>query len=106
MKYIIDGKPAYAIAKRNGVSSALLYWRINKKYWSVKDAATISPHKKGKGSFKYLIRKDGQYVCTCRTTTDVAKVIGTTKGAICGLFFRHGNEIELFGYTIKRRGLK
>lgn len=102
MKYIIDGKSAFLVAQKHGVSAGLFYWRINHKYWSMKDAATIPPRKKSTHGHKYVVKKDGQYVRSCRTTADVAKVIGSTKGAVCGMLYRHGKKIKMLGYTIKQ----
>ncbi|MBO5704747.1 MAG: hypothetical protein J6R99_01895 [Alphaproteobacteria bacterium] len=101
MKYFIDGKPAYLAAKKHGVSPGVLYARINKKYMDVKDAATM-PTRKKIARWKYTIKKDGRYVCLCYTTAGVAKVLGTSKGTICGLFYRNGNKIKWGEYTIKR----
>lgn len=100
MKYIIDGKPAYLIAKENGISIYTFFRRVHLG-WSVKDAAT---RQVVRGTSKYIIRKYGCRKVRLSTTEQVAKYLGTSKGTICGLFFRKGSKIELFGYTIERRG--
>lgn len=97
MKYAIDGKPACQIAKNNGIQHQSFLNRIYRG-WTVEDAATRKSIK-----LDYIIRKDGRYVATRHSTQQVANYLGTSKGTICGLF-RHGNKINLFGYTIKRRG--
>ena len=95
MKYTIDGKSAYLVAKENGISLSTFYRRV-KLGLTVKD--TISNSCKN-----YIISKDKKIKFICFSTTQVAKYLGTTKGTICGLFFRQGDKIELFGYTIERR---
>lgn len=96
MKYAIDGKPAYLIAQKNGISQKAFHYRVHAG-WTVERAVTTPVYKS-----KYKIKKNGRYVKTCRSMLQVAKYLGTSKGTICGLFFRHGDKIELFGYTIKR----
>ncbi len=51
---------------------------------------------------KYIIRKGGRYVATRHSTQQVANYLGTSKNTICGLFYRKGNRIKLFGYTCTR----
>lgn len=97
MKYIIDGKPAYLIAKKKGISIKTFYQRV-KGGWSIKDAATKHPEK---DKTKYIIKGNEKFVCY--STSQVAKYLRTSKGTICGLFYRQGDKIELFGYTIERR---
>ena len=97
MKYIIDGKPAYQVAKEHGVNINTFYQRTRRGGWSTKDAAT--KHRRN----SYYIKKDGEIKTICFSTEQVAKYLGTTKNTICGLFFRKGKKIELFGYTIERR---
>lgn len=95
MKYIIDGKPACQIARKKGITN--LYQRIRKMPLEMAVKKTLPLQR------RYIIKKDGQYVYTCRSIQQAANYLETTKGTICGLFFRHGNKINLFGYTIERR---
>ncbi len=102
MKYTIDGKPAYQVAKENGVCRMTFHTRIFNGM-SVKKAATL-PLRRMRGSgYRYLIEKNGERIKTCHSTAQVAKYLKTSKGTVCGMFYRNGNKINLFGYTVKRR---
>lgn len=97
MKYTIDGKPAYLVAKQKGITIQTFYNRV--KRMSIQDAVL-------KGSLrarrKYIIKKGGRRVTICFTTRQVADFFGMTKGAICGLFFRQGDKISIAGHTCTR----
>lgn len=98
MTYLINGKLAYKVAEENGINAVMFYQRIKNGY-SVEDAATKKNMRRRR---RYIIKRNGEKKCTCLSTQQVADYIGTSKGTVCGLFFRHGNKIQLFGYTIKR----
>lgn len=100
MTYIINGKRAYLVAKKNGINAQTFYQRIRLGY-PVEYAAT---KKSMRARRTYTIKKDGEIKIVCLSTQQVANYLGTSKGSICGLFFRHGDRIEMLGYTIQRRG--
>ena len=101
MKHKINGKPAYLVAKEKGIPRQTFYERIRNGL-SVQEAAT-RPLRRRRGwqGWRYLVAKDG-YIKTCFSTSEVAKFLGTSKNTISGLFYKKGNKIELFGYTVTR----
>lgn len=97
MKYIINGKPAYLILRRKGLSKNTLYDRLRAGIPLEQAVRKRLPEKE-----KYLVYKNNKYICSCGSMASVAKRIKASKGQVCGLFYRNGKKIELFGYTIKR----
>lgn len=97
MKYTINGKPAYLVAKDKGMCVQTFYKRLERM--SVQDAIYTGNLRQRR---KYVIRIGRQVMKTCFSTRQVAEYFGMSKGAICGLFFRQGDRITIKGCTCIR----
>lgn len=97
MKYTINGKPAYLVARKKGLTHQAFYHRV--KNMTVPDAVFKTALKY---KHKYKITKNGRYMCTVFSMQQVAERVNVSKSAICGLFYRHGDRIKVADYTIKR----
>ncbi len=97
MKYTIYGKPAYKVAKKNGISPQVFYRRV--RTMSVKLAVA---KKNYHYTHTYRIKRGDVYLGTFYSTQQVANYLGTSKNTICGLFYKKGNKIKLLGYTCTR----
>ena len=97
MKYTINGKPAYLVAKDKGMNIQTFYQRI--KRMSIQDAVYNGNLRQRR---RYVIRIGNRVVKACFSTQQVADYLGVTKNTICGLFFRYGDKIRIGEYTCTR----